>query len=340
MRFHVVRLLLGFGVLLVSIVGLAVQNQRLQQKLDLAMSYQSQLQDILETNAEQHLQSENEITDLNQQISSAAYQLSNLSRTLQETRLQVDPNYDALLQQARDEVAQQTRQRRPSTTETAFASFTNPENARALANESMPKLYDSYLNALGIPGTERQRVMEAMVDFGAQRYQMLGELLAGSLSSEQASTVFGADALSENLQNSLTTTQQDDLRQYDRLLKYDTLREIYQQALRNTGTALDAAIQEQVTGALIDEVLSAENNWGALVAEDGSMRSAYNDKLTAFDRARDFLEPDLNTQQLEHLDRFIDAQVSGIDVILEASSDGSGRVSITQARIGVEDLPQ
>ena len=152
--------------------------------------------------------------------------------------------------------------------------------------------------------------------------------------------MFGADALSENLQNSLTTTQQDDLRQYDRLLKYDTLREIYQQALRNTGTALDAAIQEQVTGALIDEVLSAENNWGALVAEDGSMRSAYNDKLTAFDRARDFLEPDLNTQQLEHLDRFIDAQVSGIDVILEASSDGSGRVSITQARIGVEDLPQ
>ena len=36
--FHVVRLLLGFGVLIVSIVGLAVQNQR-SQHLDLAMSY-------------------------------------------------------------------------------------------------------------------------------------------------------------------------------------------------------------------------------------------------------------------------------------------------------------
>ena len=95
--FHVVRLLLGFGVLIVSIVGLAVQNQR-SQHLDLAMSYQSQLQDSLDTNAEQRLQFENEIAGLNQQLSSAAYQLSNLSRTLQETRLQVDPNYDALLQ--------------------------------------------------------------------------------------------------------------------------------------------------------------------------------------------------------------------------------------------------
>ena len=75
------------------------------------------------------------------------------------------------------------------------------------------------------------------------------------------------------------------------------------------------------------------------MAEDGSMRSAYNDKLAAFDRARNVLEPDLNTQQLEHLDRFIETQSSGIDVILEASTDGSGRVSITQARIGVENLP-
>ncbi|MFT7472093.1 MAG: hypothetical protein ACI8XU_001990 [Kiritimatiellia bacterium] len=331
--------LLGFGVLLACIVWLAVQNQSLQQHLGLALSYQSQLQELSESNAQQRLQFESEISDLNEQLSSATYQLSNLSSTLQKMRLQVDPNYDALLQQARDEVAQQTNQRQPGTNATAFASFTDPENARARANDSMPKLYDSYLNALGIPGTERQRIMETLVDFGAQRYQMLDELLAGSMPPDQAVALFGANALSENLQNSLTATQQVDLRQYDQLLKFDTLREVYQQSLRNTGTALEGATQEQVTLALINEVVSAENNWGALVAEDGSMRSAYNDKLAAFDRARDVLEPDLNTQQLEHLDRFIDTQSSGIDVILEASSDGSGRVSITQARVGVENLP-
>jgi hypothetical protein len=299
--------LLGFGVLLLSVVWLVVQNQRLQLYLDLALSYQSQEQKLPESNAQQ--------------------------------RLQVDPNYDALLQQARDEVAQQASQRRPSTTETAFASFTDTENARARANEIMPKLYDSFLNALGIPGTERQRIMETLVDFGAQRYQMLDELLAGSISPDQAVALFGADALSENLQNLLTATQQDDLRQYDQLLRNDTLREVYQQSLRNMGTALEGATREEVTQALINEVVSAENNWGSLVAEDGSMRSAYNDKLAAFDRARNALGPDLNTQQLEHLDRFIETQASGIDVILEASSDRSGSVSITQARVGVENLP-
>ena len=331
--------LLGFGVLLAWVVWLAVQNQSLQQHLDLALSYQSQLQELSKSNAQQRLQFVSEISDLNEQLSSATYQLSNLSSTLQKTRLQVDPNYDALLQQARDEVAQQTSQRQPSTNSTAFASFTDPENARARANDSMPKLYDSYLNALGIPGTERQQIMETLVDFGAQRHQMLDELLAGSMSPDQAVALFGANALPEYLQNSLTATQQVDLRQYDQLLKFDTLREVYQQSLQNTGTALEGATAEQVTQALINEVVSVENNWGALVAEDGSMRSAYNDKLAAFDRARNVLEPDLNTQQLEHLDRFIETQSSGIDVILEASTDGSGRVSITQARIGVENLP-
>ena len=299
--------LFGFGVLLLSVVWLVAQNQRLQLYLDLALSYQSQEQKLPESNAQQ--------------------------------RLQVDPNYDALLQQARDEVAQQASQRRPSTTGTAFSSFTDTENARARANEIMPKLYDSFLNALGIPGTERQRIMETLVDFGAQRYQMLDELLAGSISPDQAVALFGADALSKNLQNLLTATQQDDLRQYDQLLRNDTLREVYQQSLRNMGTALEGATREEVTQALINEVVSAENNWGSLVAEDGSMRSAYNDKLAAFDRARNALGPDLNTQQLEHLDRFIETQASGIDVILEASSDGSGSVSITQARVGVENLP-
>ena len=300
--------LLGFGVLLLSVVWLVAQNQRLQLYLDLALSYQSQEQKLPESNAQQ--------------------------------RLQVDPNYDALPQQARDEVAQQASQRRPSTTGTAFSSFTDTENARARANEIMPKLYDSFLNALGIPGTERQRIMEALVDFGAQRYQMLDELLAGSISPDQAVALFGADALSENLQNLLTATQQDDLRQYDQLLRNDTLREVYQQSLRNMGTALEGATREEVTQALVNEIVSAENNWGSLVAEDGSMRSAYNDKLAAFDRARNALGPDLNTQQLEHLDRFIETQSSGIDVILEASSDRSGSVSITQARVGVENLPR
>ena len=220
--------LFGFGILLLSVVWLVAQNQRLQLYLDLALSYQSQEQKLPESNAQQ--------------------------------RLQVDPNYDALLQQARDEVAQQASQRRPSTTGTAFSSFTDTENARARANEIMPKLYDSFLNALGIPGTERQRIMETLVDFGAQRYQMLDELLAGSISPDQAVALFGADALSKNLQNLLTATQQDDLRQYDQLLRNDTLREVYQQSLRNMGTALEGATREEVTQALINEVVSAENN--------------------------------------------------------------------------------
>lgn len=334
-----VRALVGFGVLLSSVVWLILQNQLCQWQLDLTTIYQSQLQEISKKNTEMQPPFDSEIADLKQQLFSSAYQLSKVSRTLRETHLQVDSNYEALLQQAQDEVPQQTEQRSPSPAKTAFAAFTHPENAYARANKSIPKLYDSYLNALGIPGTERLAIIEIMVNFGALRYQMLGELLAGAMPPDTAVNLFGADALSENLKDSLTATQQGNLRKYDRLLTIDILREFYRQSLQNAGSALEGLIQEQVTGALIDEVLSAENNWGALVGRDGSMRSAYQGKLAAFDRARAVLEPRLNTQQLDHFDRFIDTQSSGIDVILEASSNGSGRVSMTQVRISVEDLP-
>ena len=83
------RPLLGFGVLLACVVWLAVQNQSLQQHLDLALSYQSQLQELSQSNAQQRLQFESEISDLNEQLSNATDQLSNLSSTLQKTRLQV-----------------------------------------------------------------------------------------------------------------------------------------------------------------------------------------------------------------------------------------------------------
>jgi len=328
------------ALLLLGIAWLTVENRQLRQQVDSSMSYQSQLQQLSEKSALQRLQFEDEIADLNRQLTSAAQQLSSLSTTLQEARLQVDPDYAALLQQARDEVDARSRQSQPPSGGTPFATFANPANASALANASMPKLYDSYLNALGIPGTERQQVMEALIDFATLRYQMLGTLLEGSLSPDEAVSVFGADALALNMQDSLTAAQQDELRLYDQLLKQDALREVYQQALQRTGSAISGSVQNRVVAALLDEVLSFQTNWGALVAADGSMRSAHHERLAAFDRARDTLQGNLNAQQLNHLDRFIEAQGNGVDIILEASTDGDGRVSIIQARVTAENLPQ
>lgn len=335
-----ITFILAGGVLLAGVVWLGIENRQLREQLEVAMSYQTQLQASSESNAQQRLQFEGQIAALNRQLASSALQLSNLSATLQEARLAVDPNYETLLQQARDEVAAQSRQQAGTAGRSPFSAFSDPANALAMANESMPRMYENYINALGVPGTERQQVMAALLDFGAQRYQMLGDLLAGSLTPEQASYLYGANSLADGMAASLSIEQQDDLLQYDRLLKQDTLREVYQQALSRTGSAIEGMIQDQVMQALMDELVSEENNWGAIVDEDGSMLNAHSDKVAAFDRARERLAPSLDSEQLAQLERFIDAESDGVDVILEASSDNSGRVAITHARIGVEDLPQ
>ena len=50
------------------------------------------------------------------------------------------------------------------------------------------------------------------------------------------------------MQDSLTAAQQDELRLYDQLLKQDTLREVYQQALQRTGSAISGSVQNRVSG--------------------------------------------------------------------------------------------
>lgn len=340
MRTGNTALLLTSAALLVGAAWLGWENLQLRQRNEQALAYQAQIRDLGEANSRQRAQYEEHIADLNRQLRSSAYQLSQLSGQLQETRLAVDPDYEALLQQARDEVARQDQDRVAGRVRSAFSRYAEPDTALELARENMPRLYDSYINALGIPGTERQQVMNALLDFGARRYQMLSELLAGTLSEDQARALFGADALVASMAMALNADQQRELRLYDRLLKQDTLREVYQEALNRSGSAIDGPARERVVQALVSELVSAENNWGALVAEDGSMLSAYDDRVVAFERARESLAAELDPEQLEQLDRFIEAQNDGVDVILEASTDGGGRVSIRQARIGVEDLPQ
>ena len=79
------------ALLLLGIAWLTVENRQLRQQVDSSMSYQSQLQQLSEKSALQRLQFEDEIADLNRQLTSAAQQLSSLSTTLQEARLQVRP---------------------------------------------------------------------------------------------------------------------------------------------------------------------------------------------------------------------------------------------------------
>ena len=90
---------------------------------------------------------------------------------------------------------------------------------------------------------------------------------------------------------------------------------------------------------LMSELFSADNNYGALVAADGSMTSAYNDKLDAFNRARSQLEPDLTAEQLSQFDRFVDSQHGAVDLVLESNTDSEGNVQVRNMRVGAENLP-
>lgn len=332
-------IIVAAGLLIGGLSYMQLQNSDLQQQLQLAMSFQTQLQQQSEQSTLQRLAFEREISDLSDQLFNTRSQVSKLEAALQQAREQTDPQYEELLERARNEAAQESTRTRPPSAGSPFSTFADPTTARARAADIIPKLYDSFVNALGIAGTERLDVMEALIEFGSERYQMLAPLMEGGLSADQAVAMFGPQGLGNGMQDILTDEQIADLVEYELLVKQDTLREVFDRSLASYGDNISGLTRNQVVDVLLDEHFSEQNNYGALVAEDGSMLSAYNGKLAAFDRARDRLQGELDLDQLSQLDRFIETQSRGVDVVLESTTDGNGQVSTTQMRIGVQDLP-
>jgi len=181
--------------------------------------------------------------------------------------------------------------------------------------------------------------MSALVEFASMRSQMRADLLAGNLTPQQALDLFGADALSRNLANLLGGDQLAELQQYDNFLNRDAARLIYNETLSRMGASLSGDAQQLALQTVLDELYSEANNFGALVGPDGSMRTAYNSQLEAYDRARRQLQGELDPEQLNQLDRFIDSRRNGVDLVLEASVDESGGLRLRNERVAAENLP-
>ena len=90
---------------------------------------------------------------------------------------------------------------------------------------------------------------------------------------------------------------------------------------------------------LLDELYSAENNFGSLVSTDGSMKSAYERKLQALDRAQARLRSEYSESELMQFDRLVESLKGTVDVVLEANEDASGSVNVRNMRISSDSLP-
>ncbi|HJN96334.1 MAG: hypothetical protein CMQ15_12405 [Gammaproteobacteria bacterium] len=316
--------------------NLQSSNSQLQGQLESAIGFREQLNEQVEANTRLRMESEAQLEELQSQIQSAAIQLSNLSQALQEAREQTDPDYEALLEQARQEVARTRPVRRSGSS--PLAMFSDPDMTRSLAQAGVV-LYSDYLDSLGIGSANRETIEDALINYADSRYQMMGQLLSGDLTQEQAAAIFGPDALLSNLSNVLTQEQSSLLGDYDLIVREEALRELYSNSLPNSGGSLSGATQDLVLDVLMDEVFSQANNYGAIVAADGSMTTAVADRSLAFNRARTRLQDDLDGTQLSQYDQFVENQSNAVNVVLDAIPDGNGQTAIRNMRVSVDNLP-
>ncbi len=130
-----------------GITSLSFQNSKLESQLDVAGNYQSQLNEQTNVNIRRLLEFEEQLGKLKSQLLSATSQLTSLSAELEEAKQQSNPSYEALLEKARMEIASGTpRQRRHSTS--PMRSFSNPDTARAMAADYVPKMYENFYQTL------------------------------------------------------------------------------------------------------------------------------------------------------------------------------------------------
>lgn len=330
----VVALLAVLGVTAYALVDLRGENARLRADVS---DHQQQLREQTEAATRRRQELTQRVGDLQQQLAEAGNQFSSLSNELANTREMISPDYERLLQQAREEAAGE--QREVPTSGAARAMTVDPETARAVAAARVPELYGDFMAGQELNEEEQQQVMAALVDFEASRSQMLGDLLAGNLSPQQAVDLFGSGALSANLANLLGGTQLADLQQYGNFLNRDSARLIFGETLSRMGAALAGDSQQVALQTLLDEIYSDANNFGALVGPDGSMRTAYDSQIAAYERAREQLQGELNAEQMNQFDRFIDSRRNGVDLVLEASVEEGGGLRLRNERVAAENLP-
>ena len=315
-------------------------NSRLEGQLETALGYRQQLQEQSELNIRHRLDFESQLESLKEDLLTSSSQLISLSNELAEAKLQTNPDYEALLAQARREVITANgRLVERGRSSGGFSVFSDPASTRKMAEDRVAGQYLTYFETLALTPTEMDSMYKAFVDFSDERYQMLGQLIAGNLTADQAALIFGPNALVDNLKDNLTSEQAAELGAYDLMMNQDAFRQVYTGIFGQVGDAISGQIQDYVMDVVIDELFSEENNYGALVADNGSMTSAYIDKLDSFDRARERLEPNLTVEQLSQFDRFAESHFGTVDVVLEANTDGEGKVQVRNMRLSSESLP-
>ena len=334
------------GGLLLALIAAALWLARLHGEnaglRDDVADYQRQLREQSESAARSREELAGRIAELQAQLADARNLLSSVTSELESLREQVSPDYERLLRRAREEAANEQRSARDMQAASVLA--VDPETARAAAAARVPELYGDFLAELGLGEENQARVMVALVDFAATRSQLRADLLAGNLSPQQALDYFGSGAISANLGNLLgggfsDSGQLAELQQYSNFLSRDAARLIYGETLSRMGTALAGEAGELALRTVLDELYSEAANHGALVGPDGSIRTAHNSQLAAFDRARGQLQGQLDAEQLNQLDRFLDARRNGMDIVLEASVDESGGLRLRNERVAAENLP-
>jgi len=334
------------GGLLLALIAAALWLARLHGEnaglRDDVADYQRQLREQSESAARSREELAGRIAELQAQLADARTLLGGVTSELESLREQVSPDYERLLRRAREEAASEQRSARDM--QAARVLAVDPETARAAAAARVPELYGDFLAGLGLGEENQARVMAALVDFEATRSQLRADLLAGNLSPRQALDYFGSGAISANLGNLLGggfsgSGQLAELQQYSNFLSRDAARLIYGENLSRMGAALGGEAGELALRTVLDELYSEAANHGALVGPDGSMRTAHNSQLAAFGRAREQLQGQLDAEQLNQLDRFLDARRNGMDIVLEASVDDSGGLRLRNERVAAENLP-
>lgn len=330
----IIALLAVFGSMAYAYMELRDENARLEADIS---DYRRQLREQTAAADERRQELSQRTGELQQELVEAGNQLASLAGQLAETREMISPDYERLLQQAREEVAGERQAAQVSGA--ARAMSVDPETARAAAAARVPELYGEFMSELELDADDQEQVMSALVDFESMRAQLRADLLAGNLTPQQAVDLFGADALSRNLANLLGGDQLAELQQYNNFLNRDSARLIYGETLSRMGAALSGDAQQLALQTLLDQLYSEANNYGALVGPDGSMRTAYNSQLEAYDRTRAQLQGELDPEQMNQLDRFLDSRRNGVDLVLEASVDESGGLRLRNERVAVENLP-
>jgi hypothetical protein len=293
----------------------------IEQEIDNYSALNRELLAAIEENTQQRLALEKDIDRLNNELLLSAAHVSGLDSTIVDLQARVDPDYESLREQARQEIAAEQEQPNDNPLAGVMKLYSDPDLAYSMATMQVNSLYSGFLNALDSSTLDIDAIRELLIDTTVQQNLLLMEIASGEVDSAEPRESPNPNAIVDALSSVLSSDEIELFGDYQETQTRRIYESAYKTQLSMTAPDLPEDVQELVVATIVAEIGAVTDptmiNFIPNGSNDDILSSIYDRQLEALRIAQNQLASEVAPEYRGQIDRFVEQLVDQQEMVIQ-----------------------